>query len=256
VLYELTEEILKITKPSGYELHAVLYKGGNDNLVIICHGGLGDKFEQGRFPFTARKLAEIGFDTLLFDFSGFGENERIPVQISNMISDLEDVWSWAKQLNYNKMGTLGLSLGGLVSLITPINDRDFAVFWAPGFYLMKSIPLYQKILGRLAPKKSKRTMKMEQSGAGSPLLFGLSFIREILDINVEDYLEKFTTPAIVIQGTADETVKPAYSKKAISLMPQDDKHILKMVEGAPHDFKEKHLNEFINFTSVFLKSIL
>lgn len=248
------EELLTISKPTEYELHASWYKSNeqNEKLAIICHGGFGDRYEHGRFPYTADKLAEIGFDTLLFDFSGFGENERIPVDNLKMVSDLEDIWSWAKEHKYKSIGTIGLSLGGLISLCTPLKDRDFAVFWAPGFYLMKSISPFQRLLGRLAPKRSKRTLKMEQTGAGPPLLFGLSFIRELLQIDVEEYLRNFTIPTLIIHGTADKTVKPEYSKKAIAIMPQDDKHILKMVEGASHDFEGAQLDEFISHTLTFL----
>jgi pimeloyl-ACP methyl ester carboxylesterase len=254
----LTEQILKITKPSGYKLHASWFKGDNENkqIVIMCHGGLGDKFEHGRFPQMAKKLINFGFDALLFDFSGFGENERVPVQTSLMISDLEDVWKWATSQNYKKIGTLGLSLGGYVSLIATLPGRQFAVFWAPGFYLKSAIPLFQRVIAQIVPKKSKMIREMKHESAGPPLLFGVSFIRELLDINIEEYLHNFTTPTLIIQGTADQTVLPKYSKRAKDILPQDEKHILKMVEGAPHDFRDAYIDEFINQTLAFLKDNL
>ena len=55
----MTVNHLNIKKPSGYELHASWYNTENENLVVICHGGFGDRNEQGRFPVTAEKLAEI-----------------------------------------------------------------------------------------------------------------------------------------------------------------------------------------------------
>lgn len=249
----MTEQYLKIIKPSGYELHASWFNQGNENLTIICHGGFGDRYEHGRFLAMAERLAEIEYDTLLFDFSGYGENERVPIQLPVMVTDLEDVWNWAKQQNYKKIGTIGLSMGGLVSLCAQIPDRDFAVFWAPGFYLKDSISPFQKFIANIAPKRLlKKTIKMKQTGAGPPLLFELSFVDYVLNFDVDQYLRKFSIPFLIIQGTKDKTVKPEYSEKAFYIMPKDNNHILKMVEGAPHDFKGEHLDAFITHTLTFL----
>lgn len=252
----MTEQYFKISKTSGYDLHASLFKKGNENLVIMCHGGLGDRYEHGRFPHATKMLTENGFDVLCFDFSGSGENERIPFLTSFMIIDLETVWKWAKQQNYDSINTIGLSLGGLVSMCTTLPGRKCAVFWAPAFYVNDFIPPFFQLITKIVPKHSKATLKLKSSGMGPKIRFTIGFINELLELNVEKYLNGFTIPTLFVQGTRDRVVNPESTKKAFNLLPHDDKHILKMVKGAPHDFKGAHLDEFITHTLTFLKDNL
>jgi len=247
----LTEQFV-ITKPSEYELHAELFSGENKNLVIICHGGFGDKFEHGRFPYAAEILNKHGYDALLFDFTGSGDNKRVPFQVSSMVEDLEAVWKWAKKQNYDSIDTIGLSLGGLVSLIAKLPGRNKAVFWAPAFYKDDYLPPFHKLLSKIIPRDSKLTLKLITSGAGPRIHFRISFINELLDLDVEPYLRNFEIPTLIVQGTRDFVVKPKSSKFAFSLMPNDEKHNIKLVKGASHSFKRKKLDEFIKYTLEFL----
>jgi pimeloyl-ACP methyl ester carboxylesterase len=242
-----------ITKPSDYELHAELFSGVNEKLVIICHGGLGDRQEHGRFPYAAKILAKNGYDVLLFDFTGSGDNERVPFQISSMVEDLEAVWKWAKKQNYRSIDTIGLSLGGLVSLIAKLPGRNKAIFWAPAFYEKDYLPPFHKLLSKIIPRDSKLTLKLMTTGAGPRIHFRISFINELLELDVEPYLRNFEIPTLIIQGTRDLVVNPKSSKMAFSIMPQDEKHVIKLVHGAPHDFKGKKLDEFIKYSLDFLR---
>jgi esterase/lipase len=171
-----------------------------------------------------------------------------------MISDMEAVWEWVMQQNYESISTIGLSLGGLVSLVTPLPTRRYAVFWSPAFYWRDFLPPFSRLMSKTIPKHSKATIKLPTSGTGPKIHFRISFINELLELDIESYLRKFTTPTLLIQGTLDMVVNPKSSKKAFSLMPQDDRHFLKMVKGAPHDFKGVHLDSFILHTLTFLRN--
>ncbi|MBN2157026.1 MAG: alpha/beta fold hydrolase [Candidatus Lokiarchaeota archaeon] len=249
-------DTFRINKPTNYELHCTLYSKNNSNLVIFCHGGLGDRFEHGRFPFAAEIFLAEGFDVLLFDFSGFGENNRIPISLSLLQTDLKDVWEWAKSQSYNNIATLGLSLGGLISLLSPLPNRFCAVFWSPAFDLMNSISPLQKILGKIKFAISSKPMKMNHTGAGPKLLFGKKFMDEVLTLNIGKNLREFTLPTLIIQGTKDTTVNPESIKNAFAMMPDDSHHELKLIEGASHDFEGTYLESYITNTLIFLKNHL
>jgi len=51
----------------------------------------------------------------------------------------------------------------------------------------------------------------------------------------------------------DDKTPLELTKKAFSMMPQDDNHKLVEVQNATHDFEEKHLQEFIRETVNWLK---
>jgi len=83
----LTEEKVIISSSTGSDLHGIHYQWKKDSekksILIICHGFTGDKYEWGRFPKLANSLNKEKIDALIFDFTGSGENERVPITLSN-----------------------------------------------------------------------------------------------------------------------------------------------------------------------------
>ena len=146
---------LEIEARDGERLHATWCEaertGGDQRpLAILCHGFTGDRQEWGRFPEAAAALVRAGIDAVSFDFTGSGENPRKPVALSKQVTDLEDVGAWARTQGYSRIATIGLSFGGLTSLLANLPDRKVAVFWAPALYMHKSLGKRKLLLGKLA----------------------------------------------------------------------------------------------------------
>ena len=89
------EKKVIIPSTTGSDLHSILYTSLDNNhekngekppLIILCHGFTGDKYEWGRFPEIAIVCNKEGIDALIFDFSGSGENERIPIRLYYIIN--------------------------------------------------------------------------------------------------------------------------------------------------------------------------
>ncbi|MHA1732559.1 MAG: alpha/beta hydrolase family protein [Promethearchaeota archaeon] len=225
-------------------LHATGVDAGNTPLVVMCHGFTGDKYEWGRFTRTAEVLNGAGFDALLFDFSGSGANPREPVTLSKQVRDLEDVHAWAVDQGYTSVPTIGLSFGGITSLLADLPQRPCAVFWAPAFYMKKVIGPARMAIARLVSAFRKKPLAVKSAG-NDPILVDRTFIRDIRATNPDPALEGLDIPALVVQGTADTAVRPELTRAAFSKMPKDDHHRLVEVEGATHDFDGRHLEEFI-----------
>ncbi|MFX0103690.1 MAG: alpha/beta hydrolase family protein [Candidatus Hodarchaeota archaeon] len=241
----MEEKSIDIPVRNEKTLKGIIYPAGSKKMVIICHGFTGDKTEWGRFPKTAARLNEHRIDALIFDFTGSGENARVPVCLSQQVKDLEDVFEWVKEQGYTSIGTIGLSFGGITSLLANLPERKVAVFWAPGFYIKRIIGKIRLFFAKLLAKR-KPMKRASRTGA---ILMGEKFFKDIESTEVEPVLKSFTTPSLIIQGTSDATVKPSYSREAIALMPQDEHHKLVEVEGAGHDFgmdNPAELDTFIN----------
>ena len=249
------EEFFKITKASGYILHCSLISGNHDKLIVMCHGGLGDKYEHNRFSYAAKKFEKMGYDTLLFDFTGAGQNVRIPITIEKMKEDLKAIWEWATK-KYDKLCTIGLSLGGLISLITDLPRRNCAIFWAPAFNMKNAVGRLIILIAQLRFLISKKPIKLKPATGGPALQISNELIQSFKTMDVSEELTKFALPTLIVQGTLDMTVKPKNTVAAFGLMPEDDKHLLKFVKGAPHDFRGKFVDEFIKYTLIFLNENL
>ncbi len=214
-------------------------------LIIFCHGFTGDKYEWGRFPKTAKNLNEKGYDAIIFDFSGSGENKREPVLLSKQVSDLEDIFNWAKGLNYTKFATIGLSFGGLTALITNLPVQA-AIFWAPAFYIKQitNNPLFNHFPFKL-PSAAPPEIYIEEE-----------FILELKEIDIDEYLRKLKIPSLIIHGDLDSAVKPELSEKALGHMPSTIGHKLHLVKNANHLFNDEQLEEFIEESSKWLQKYL
>ena len=247
----------RVLIPSGNDkkLHGVLFFALKENvldkppILIMCHGFKGDKYELGRFPETAKALNKEGYDALIFDFSGSGENKREPVNLAKQTRDLDDVYNWVKSQKYSKIAVLGLSFGGVTTLKANLPDITSYVFWAPVLLLHTTgdqSEWFKDI--------TKGPVEIPSSGDYDPITIDMSFVTEFGKFRVKPALKKLEPPTLIIQGTADITTPLSLTKKAFSMMPQDEDHKLVEVQDATHDFDEIYLQEFIRETINWLKN--
>nr|MDO8083992.1 alpha/beta fold hydrolase [Candidatus Sigynarchaeum springense] len=251
---------LEIEVRDGEKLHATWHEkagagGSRRPIAILCHGFGGDRKEWGRFPEAAAALDRSGIDALLFDFTGCGENPRKAVMLSKQVTDLEDVYEWAKNQCYSCIATIGLSFGGLTSVLANLPDRKVAVFWAPALYMHKSLGRSRLLLGKIATAFGRNLKVNVVSGY---LLVNRKFFDDIEAVipKIDGILSNFVTPSLIVQGLDDSAVHPEWTRAAFSCMPRDDRHKLVEVPGATHDFKGKELACFIEETTKFIQAYI
>jgi len=251
---KIEEKRVLLPSVNDNKLHGVLYFALEESaldrspILIMCHGFSGDKYEWGRFPETAKALNKEGYDVLIFDFSGSGENKREPINLTKQASDLENVYDWVKNQGYSKIAVLGLSFGGQTVLKAKLPGIISYVFWAPLTLLHTTgdqADWFKDI--------DKGPVEIPTSGEGGPVIIDMSFVMDIAKFQVRPALKKLYPPTLIVQGTMDDKVPLELTKKAFSMMPQDENHKLVEVQDATHDFVEEHLEIFIRETINWLK---
>ncbi|MFN4179630.1 MAG: alpha/beta hydrolase family protein [Armatimonadota bacterium] len=106
--------------------------------VALCHGFTGNRIEAHRlFVKMARMLAASGIAALRFDFRGSGESEGDfeQVTVSGEITDALAALDFLRkqpEIDADRIGLLGLSLGGCVATCTAARDGKVKalVLWA------------------------------------------------------------------------------------------------------------------------------
>lgn len=251
----MMEKKLLIPRSVGGHLHAVHYLSRGEYsskeekrlpYVIICHGFTGEKYEWGRYLKTAKALNKEGFDALIFDFSGSGENEREFITLSKQARDLRDVHAWSKEQGYVWIAVIGLSFGGLTTLVAQLPEIKTIVFWAPAFHIRKFFT------DKTVENLKKKPFKIPSQDL-EPITIDATFVEDLEKYDVNSYLQKLKIPVLIVQGKKDGTVRPANTREAFSYLPQDEHHRLYEVEGATHDFEGEHLEIFIKETINWLK---
>jgi dipeptidyl aminopeptidase/acylaminoacyl peptidase len=129
-------------KSEGQKISGVLHlpEGENPPCVIASHGLLSSK-DSEKYIAIGQRLSQKGIAMLRFDFRGIGESEgRLRDDtVSRRIVDLDSAIPFVRSYPGmgNRIGLLGSSLGGYISLIVASMEREIrtVVIWATPFHL-------------------------------------------------------------------------------------------------------------------------
>jgi dipeptidyl aminopeptidase/acylaminoacyl peptidase len=129
-------------KSEGNKISGILHlpEGKNPPCVIASHGLLSSK-DSEKYTAIGQRLSQKGIAMLRFDFRGIGESEgRLKDDtVSRRIADLDSAIPFVRSYPGmgNRIGLLGSSLGGYISLIVASMEREIrtVVIWATPFHL-------------------------------------------------------------------------------------------------------------------------
>jgi len=179
----MIEKKVLIKSTTGSDLHGIHYMHRKElkktSILIMCHGFTGDKYEWGRFPELAKTCNKEGIDGLIFDFTGSGENERVPISLSKQIEDLESVYKWVQNVGYSNIGVLGLSLGGLTALGANLRGIKTYVFWAPVLLLHTTDDQADWF-----KDLNKGPVEIPSTIEGKPVIIDMSFMTDFAKLRV------------------------------------------------------------------------
>jgi dipeptidyl aminopeptidase/acylaminoacyl peptidase len=126
----------------GLKISAVLHlpAQANPSCIVASHGLLSSK-DSDKYVALGERLSQEGMALLRFDFRGCGESDgtleqsTVTARISDLSSAIQFVGSHPDLKN--RIGLLGSSLGGYVSLITAATAKkvDAVVLWSTPFHL-------------------------------------------------------------------------------------------------------------------------
>ncbi len=206
--------------------------------VIASHGLLSSK-DSEKYIALGERLSREGFSMLRFDFRGIGESEgRLEDDtISRRIADLGAAIDFVKARPGlgNRVGLVGSSLGGYVSLIKAAMDKEIRamVVWATPFHL-----------DDLGSKKQNEDYPLPAE----------AFFKDLPKHRLLPLLPKISN-CMVIHGEEDELVPVDQAWEIFhSLSEPKEIHIL---EGADHRLTEpNHRQRAMELTTEWFKKYL
>lgn len=217
-----------------------LYPADSNSIIIMAHGFTGDKSEWGRFAPTAEVLNKAGYNVLVFDFSGSGESDDDSLTVGKQVDDLNCAIKYVSDKGFKKIGLLGLSLGGLVSLKvhSPEKNIKTMVLWAPvtdkkeNYAEKKFNPEELKEL-----KEKGYITKIMEAGIRKKIIIDKQMVKDRESVNQKELLPHIDCPVLIIHGNQDESVPLEDSKSAIKYLSPESK--LEIIHGADHQFSEQ-----------------
>ena len=219
--------------------------------VILVHGFNGSKSAR-KFVKIGRKFSQSGIAVLRFDFAGCGDSEGDfkNMSIRQEVEDLNAAYKFLvqqPQINKNRIGLLGYSLGGLITCLFQVRNAvaKTLVLVAPAINQGSLMKIW------CTPKEIK---KWRQRGYMDTPKYriGIQYLNE-----AEDYtpiMSNIKIPTLIIHGKNDEDVPISFSKKLLKFLK---KRKMIIVERADHNL-ESFLasNTLINYSSRWFKKYL
>jgi dienelactone hydrolase len=208
---------------------------GPQPTVLLFHGFTGNSHETHRvFVDTARALAGLGIGAIRFDFRGSGNSAGsfADMTFSSEMKDAAAALRWLRRqpgIDRSRIGLLGLSMGGLVTLRTLARDHAIkaAVVWNPAV---------RPDVFQFSPAQKKQLAKTGLADWGGwPV--SKKFFDEYRTMNPIPVLGHVTTPLRFVVGTMDKTCNPAGSEACHEVMIKAGQDVdLINVPGADHCF--------------------
>lgn len=221
-------------------------------VVIFCHGFTGHRIEAHRlFVHAAREFCRRGFLALRFDFRGSGESEGLfqSMTVSGEVSDLRAAITWVEKIGEaerNLIGVVGLSLGGVVAILTAAQDnriRAVATWSAPA-------DLSEVARGVLGHVRLEDVKSIGYLDLPSGYRVGYGFVSEAYSMkhNVLSAVSKISPrPLLIVHGTRDQVVPFDHAERLYEAAGEPKS--LYVVEDADHTFSRWELQwKVINHT--------
>jgi len=216
-------------------------------VAVLCHGFLSSKNSTTNTSLT-RMLTERGIATFRFDFFGQGESQGPFEQITNTLAVGQTLAALdlVRQKGYRRIGLMGSSFGGLVSILTAAQRTDLAclALKCPVVDFAEELRLEFGDEG-LAQWKATDTIPNIMGGPDR-IALRYAFYEDCLRQIAYDPARSITAPTVIVQGDHDEHVPLHQSRKLYDAL-RVRKH-LEMVPGADHRFTKSE--DFTRMTNV------
>ncbi|MBW2963590.1 alpha/beta fold hydrolase [Candidatus Woesearchaeota archaeon] len=222
--------------------------------VIRAHG-----FRSGKDGETSIILGEKldrDFVFLRFDFWGHNESEGDFVNLtpSEEIDDMNaaiDFVSKLEQVDPERIGIQGSSLGGMVAIYTTANNPKVkaAVFLCP-------VSDFKKTFSRMEDVEEwkKQGWKFTYNSKNQEFKIGYHFFEDGCKYNLYKEADKIMIPTLIIHGDADKSVALEDSQELFKHLKNSK---LEIIKGADHQFTNpEHFKTMVEKTIEFFKQNL
>ena len=234
-LYGMTVMSTELKRAAGDRLRAILERphSGSCPLVIVLHGFTSSK-DRDHTVAACRAMRQAGCATLRFDLYGHGEsggefrNHTLHKWISNTLA----VLGYARSLDFvTDIYLSGHSQGGLVAALVGGMAPDLIrglILRAPAFMIPRCAREGSMLGVRFDPDCIPEVF---------PIIKGLTldagYIRSAQAIHVEEAIDAFSGPVLLLHGEADDVV-PLRDVAAAAERYRNCK--LELIPGETHHF--------------------
>lgn len=240
MIYTLEERIKMFITDDGIKLHIEIEKPenapGKMPMVIVIHGFTGH-MDEAHLMAAAKTFRDLGYATLRIDMYGHGksEGEFKDHTLFKWMTNAMTVIDYARGLDFvTNLYLCGHSQGGLTVMLAGGLKHEFLkglIALAPAAMIPD---LARK--GELLGFKFDPVNLPEELEVWNNLVLGNNYIRAAQMVHVEEAIDRYDGPVLVIQGTADAPELKQSAKDAADRY-KNSKYV--EIQDAPHCFDDQ-----------------
>lgn len=235
------------------QIRGLLYRPHRQGLMplVVCSHGFGSS--HSRLACYGNALARHGIAAYMIDYRGGSEESISDGRTTDMtvmteVDDLMAVVAAARNWDFvdaDQIVLLGTSQGGFASAIaasriTPPIAALVLIY--PAFMLPDDFHREYSTPGEIPETVFYR----------GKMLVGREYFTALWDYAPYEEAVRYAGPVLILHGTEDDVVPPAYSQRAAKEYPHAS---VQFIEGAGHGFEGDDLAEAARDVVAFLKKI-
>lgn len=231
------EEALTFLDPLGHKVAAILTvpNSPTHRVAVLCHGFLSTKNSTTNKTLT-RLLTDRGLATFRFDFFGQGESQGPFEALTTTLAVKQAMAAVNVVLakGFSRIGLVGSSFGGLVSILTASQRQDLACLALK----CPVVDFAEELRLEFGPDEMARWQATDTipniMGGPARIRLQYGFYEDCLGQIAYGPAERITAPTLIVQGDQDEFV-PLHQSQQLFDMIRAPKR-LDLMPGADHQF--------------------
>ncbi|UCE63276.1 MAG: alpha/beta fold hydrolase [Nitrospirota bacterium] len=234
---EITQQALSFQDSDGHLVAAILTEPPDraEGIVLLCHGFLSTKQSN-----TNRRLTELlvpqGISTFGFDWFGMGESGGAfaDITLGRCCDQLERALAFITCQGYQRIGLIGSSFGGLISLLVAGRHPHLLALGLK-CPVLDFPELLRLEFGVAAMGHWKDTGEIPNvTGGDKPIALRYDFYEDCLKYDAYQSAETIISPTLIVHGDQDELIPLHQIQRLVGALATEKK--LCILQGANHYF--------------------
>lgn len=222
------------------------YKGSNDKLLVMLHGFMSDRTEDGRFTSLAEKMYECGWSSVIIQYEG-RLRDYTQFTLSGAVEVVESVIA-SVAVPYDNISIVGYSLGAVISAMLIQKHPEIKQFISYAGYLKS----YNRFFGEndLVKCCLNRNPILTNSLFNEQIPVTTDFCRELLQFDSKIPFLGYPGKFFIIHGLYDQVIQLQEIQAWLSDLSENITYLVLPTDHSfggweGHEFYDKELSDFV-----------